>query len=293
MGCGIVQIAAPPDANADRAPHSPDHRRERDKPPLRCERRPDASGERTEVHDRRDAPGCEDDLVASPSTLTPLSRRKRYSRIAATAKKNARPPSTTPRPATVCAAIPYAAVTSCTAIATANSGYVPAGSRMPLVSRRLAASARSQRCPRFVGIRPSVLSVLGGSAVSKLASRRDGSAQRRFSAGREADVDPPGARSSSGCHHRHTIRKDITMRYSLLLHYPEMSADDLGPEALAEGMRAFDDYAKALDAAGRAGQRRSAAAGHPRPPRSRSPPVSWSCRTAPSPTRPRSSAAWS
>lgn len=40
------------------------------------------------------------------------------------------------------------------------------------------------------------------------------------------------------------------MRYSLLLHYPEMSADDLGPEALAEGMRAFDVYAKALEAAG-------------------------------------------
>ena len=40
------------------------------------------------------------------------------------------------------------------------------------------------------------------------------------------------------------------MRYTLLLHYPEMSAADLGPEALAEGMREFDDYAKALDAAG-------------------------------------------
>jgi hypothetical protein len=40
------------------------------------------------------------------------------------------------------------------------------------------------------------------------------------------------------------------MRYSLLLHYPEMSAEDLGPEALAEGMREFDVYAKALDAAG-------------------------------------------
>ncbi|UYN84739.1 MAG: YciI family protein [Microcella sp.] len=40
------------------------------------------------------------------------------------------------------------------------------------------------------------------------------------------------------------------MRYTLLLHYPEMSAADLGPEALAEGMRAFDAYAKALDAAG-------------------------------------------
>ncbi|SDH52750.1 YciI family protein [Microbacterium pygmaeum] len=40
------------------------------------------------------------------------------------------------------------------------------------------------------------------------------------------------------------------MRYALLLHYPEMSADDLGTEALAEGMREFDEYAKALDAAG-------------------------------------------
>jgi hypothetical protein len=41
-----------------------------------------------------------------------------------------------------------------------------------------------------------------------------------------------------------------TMRYALLLHYPEMNADELGPEALAEGMREFDEYAKALDAAG-------------------------------------------
>ncbi|MGN6272093.1 MAG: YciI family protein [Protaetiibacter sp.] len=40
------------------------------------------------------------------------------------------------------------------------------------------------------------------------------------------------------------------MRYSLLLHYPEMTAEELGPEALAEGMRAFDEYAKALDEAG-------------------------------------------
>jgi hypothetical protein len=40
------------------------------------------------------------------------------------------------------------------------------------------------------------------------------------------------------------------MRYTLLLHYPEMNAEELGPEALAEGMRAFDEYAKALDAAG-------------------------------------------
>jgi hypothetical protein len=40
------------------------------------------------------------------------------------------------------------------------------------------------------------------------------------------------------------------MRYSLLLHYPEPTADDLGPEALATGMRAFQAYAKALDDAG-------------------------------------------
>lgn len=40
------------------------------------------------------------------------------------------------------------------------------------------------------------------------------------------------------------------MRYTLLLQYPEMSADDLGPEALQEGMRTFAEYAAALDAAG-------------------------------------------
>jgi hypothetical protein len=40
------------------------------------------------------------------------------------------------------------------------------------------------------------------------------------------------------------------MRYSLLLHYPERTAEDLGPEALAEGMREFQAYAKALDDAG-------------------------------------------
>ncbi len=40
------------------------------------------------------------------------------------------------------------------------------------------------------------------------------------------------------------------MRYSLLLHYPEMSVDDLGADVVAEGMKAFDDYAKALDSAG-------------------------------------------
>lgn len=40
------------------------------------------------------------------------------------------------------------------------------------------------------------------------------------------------------------------MRYTLLLHYPEMSADELDHEAIAEAMREFDEYAKALDAAG-------------------------------------------
>ena len=40
------------------------------------------------------------------------------------------------------------------------------------------------------------------------------------------------------------------MRYTLLLHYPEQTTEDLGPEALAEGMRAFQAYAEALDQAG-------------------------------------------
>ena len=40
------------------------------------------------------------------------------------------------------------------------------------------------------------------------------------------------------------------MRYTLLLHYPEPTAEQLGPEALAAGMRAFAAYAKALDDAG-------------------------------------------
>jgi hypothetical protein len=40
------------------------------------------------------------------------------------------------------------------------------------------------------------------------------------------------------------------MRYTLLLHYPEMTAEQLGEEALQEGMAAFDAYAKALDDAG-------------------------------------------
>lgn len=40
------------------------------------------------------------------------------------------------------------------------------------------------------------------------------------------------------------------MRYSLIMHYPEMTEADLGTEAMNEGKAAFDDYAKALDAAG-------------------------------------------
>ena len=40
------------------------------------------------------------------------------------------------------------------------------------------------------------------------------------------------------------------MRYTLLLHYAERTADDLGPDALAEGMRAFQAYAQSLDEAG-------------------------------------------
>jgi hypothetical protein len=40
------------------------------------------------------------------------------------------------------------------------------------------------------------------------------------------------------------------MRYTLLLHYPERTAAELGPEAVVEGMRAFQAYAKALEDAG-------------------------------------------
>jgi len=40
------------------------------------------------------------------------------------------------------------------------------------------------------------------------------------------------------------------MRYTLFLHYPEPSEGELDPEALAEGMSAFQAYAKALDDAG-------------------------------------------
>ena len=40
------------------------------------------------------------------------------------------------------------------------------------------------------------------------------------------------------------------MRYTLFLHYPEPTTEELGPEALEEGMQAFQAYARALDDAG-------------------------------------------
>jgi hypothetical protein len=41
-----------------------------------------------------------------------------------------------------------------------------------------------------------------------------------------------------------------TMRYTLLLHYPEPTAEELGQAAITDGMRAFEAYARALDEAG-------------------------------------------
>ncbi|MFC8191605.1 YciI family protein [Cellulomonas sp. NPDC057328] len=40
------------------------------------------------------------------------------------------------------------------------------------------------------------------------------------------------------------------MRYTLLLHYPEMSPEELGPEGQEHGQRAFGAYAATLHAAG-------------------------------------------
>lgn len=40
------------------------------------------------------------------------------------------------------------------------------------------------------------------------------------------------------------------MRYTLFLHYPEMTEEELGEEMLAEGKAAFHAYAEALDEAG-------------------------------------------
>jgi hypothetical protein len=40
------------------------------------------------------------------------------------------------------------------------------------------------------------------------------------------------------------------MRYTLLLHYPEATAEDIGQEAIEAGKAAFHAYAAALDEAG-------------------------------------------
>ncbi len=40
------------------------------------------------------------------------------------------------------------------------------------------------------------------------------------------------------------------MRYTLLLHHPEATEDELGAEAIAEGQRAFASYAATLHQAG-------------------------------------------
>ncbi|HLS26131.1 MAG TPA: YciI family protein [Beutenbergiaceae bacterium] len=40
------------------------------------------------------------------------------------------------------------------------------------------------------------------------------------------------------------------MRYTILMHYPEMDADALGQEAIEEGQRAFASYAATLHQAG-------------------------------------------
>lgn len=40
------------------------------------------------------------------------------------------------------------------------------------------------------------------------------------------------------------------MRYTLFLHYPEMTAEELGEAALEEGKAAFHAYAKSLEEAG-------------------------------------------
>lgn len=40
------------------------------------------------------------------------------------------------------------------------------------------------------------------------------------------------------------------MRYTLLLHYPEATSDDIGEEAMEAGKAAFHEYAEALEEAG-------------------------------------------
>jgi hypothetical protein len=45
-------------------------------------------------------------------------------------------------------------------------------------------------------------------------------------------------------------REVTLMRYTLLLHYPEMSPEELGPEAMEQGQGAFRAFATALHDAG-------------------------------------------
>ncbi|MBD7918183.1 YciI family protein [Cellulomonas sp. Sa3CUA2] len=40
------------------------------------------------------------------------------------------------------------------------------------------------------------------------------------------------------------------MRYTLLLHYPELTPEELGPDGIAHGQQAFTAYAATLQAAG-------------------------------------------
>jgi hypothetical protein len=54
----------------------------------------------------------------------------------------------------------------------------------------------------------------------------------------------------SDVHQERHHRKDETMRYTLLLHYPEMTEAELGTEGVEAGQRAFAAYAQALEQAG-------------------------------------------
>ncbi len=48
----------------------------------------------------------------------------------------------------------------------------------------------------------------------------------------------------------HSEHGDPTMRYALLIHYPQPAVSTLTKKEIAEGMSAFHAYAKALDDAG-------------------------------------------
>src|SRR6185312_2551574 len=47
-----------------------------------------------------------------------------------------------------------------------------------------------------------------------------------------------------------TSSEDTTMRYALLIHYPQPAVSNLTEEQIREGMAAFQAYARALDDAG-------------------------------------------